>query len=495
MKMSAPRMFFWWMVSFMGGVFVASFFNFGAPLWVLFLLGAAWVFSFTLKKLRLISFVLGLLVFATAGVYLYQVKSAPLSFWQEKREKFNKNAQTQVIQGKIAGEFERRQKNARFVFKTEKKESILVFTNRYPRLYYGDKLRLKGKVQIPGQVDDFDWQGYLASQGIYKVMFYPQIEVLERSQKGSFLTYLYQARRQVREFFQENFSPYKSEMLRAIILGDKAISDQFRDKLSYSGTNHLVAISGLHIAIFAMLCLNLGVWMGLDKKRATLFALLVVAFFIFQIGFRASAIRAGIMGSILFLGYALGRLSRTDHLLVLAGFVMLWFNPLLLKYSVGFQLSFLALLGIIYLKPFFDWVLGTLQANRRVLGQDILTMTMAAQVGVLPLISYNFGYLSFVAPLANVLILYFMPVLMVSSLVVAVLCLISIACARILAFFISIFLDYILGVINVLGGFSFSHIKPQLSWSFLLLYYGLLLVFIIWWRSYYRRNLTPAAHV
>jgi len=146
--------------------------------------------------------------------------------------------------------------------------------------------------------------------------------------------------------------------------------------------------------------------------------------FIIMTGLQPSAIRAGIMGGLFLLGQYLGRLSVSSRAIIFAATLMLIQNPLLLRLDVGFQLSFLAMMGIIYLMPIFrdyflkwfpiewfqkHWWLSWLPTKS--LG-SILAMTLAAQVFTLPILIYNFGYMSLVAPLTNVLIVPLLPFVM-----------------------------------------------------------------------------------
>ena len=91
-----------------------------------------------------------------------------------------------------------------------------------------------------------------------------------------------------------------------------------------------------------------------DRRSAFYFVLMVIFLYVLFIGFPASAIRAALMGSVLLLAQKLGRLRSADRALLFVATLMLIINPSLLLFDVGFQLSFSATLGIIYLKPIID---------------------------------------------------------------------------------------------------------------------------------------------
>jgi len=130
------------------------------------------------------------------------------------------------------------------------------------------------------------------------------------------------------------------------------------------------------------------------------------------VGLPASAIRAGIMALIYLAGQALGRQAMGARIIVLAATVMLLFNPLLLLYDIGFQLSFLAVLGLIYCEPIFRGFVKFLAKrllNKKIEGKyenglTMLTVTISAQIFTLPIVIYNFGIISIVAPITNILV-------------------------------------------------------------------------------------------
>lgn len=490
MNLVPSRKLFWILICFIGGVFIGSYFNFFSPLWLLYLsLGLA-ILSLALKKSR--AFFVFTLIFAFLfGAFLFNLESEKLKYWRQRKESINQSAKAKTLSGKIVSEFDRRRDNARFVFKTKKGEKILVFANRYPYRKLGSKLQLKGKAQVPGKIEGFDWQGYLAQKGIYKVIFYPEIKKLDSPQGFSWRRKLFLGKQKLRSFFKENFPSQKSQVLRALILGDQSISDKLRGQLSKTGTNHIVAISGLHIMLFISFGLALGLFLRLKKSWATIVALCLTFGFVILTGFKISALRAFFMALASYSGYFFGRLSRSEHTLILAAALMLAFNPLLLRFSVGFQLSFLALLGIVYGRDFFEYLLSKIKG--KFFGKEVLVMTLGAQLGVFPVIASNFGRFSLLAPLANVLILEIMPLLMGLSLVLSSLVFVSSFGVSIVSLGVEFILDYILGVISFLSNPSFLYFDFSFPVWGVGLYYIVLLVLLYFWRRFYRNNLTPAA--
>jgi len=105
-----------------------------------------------------------------------------------------------------------------------------------------------------------------------------------------------------------------------------------------------------------------------------------------------------------------GRLASSGNAIIFAGAVMLFINPLLLGWDVGFQLSFLATLGIVLSSPF--WEKSFVKKHKALGISEIVAMSISAQIFVLPIIAYNFHITSLISLLANVLILPVIPISM-----------------------------------------------------------------------------------
>jgi competence protein ComEC len=138
-------------------------------------------------------------------------------------------------------------------------------------------------------------------------------------------------------------------------------------------------------------------------------------FYIALIGLPASAMRAGLMGFLVLLALNIGRLNKMVNSLALAAFILLWINPKLLRDDIGFQLSFLAVLGIFLFNSFFKKIVRYEKIKSSFLKGilEVLVVTMSAQVLTLPIMALNFSQISVIAPLANLLILWTLPFLMI----------------------------------------------------------------------------------
>jgi len=274
-----------------------------------------------------------------------------------------------------------------------------------------------------------------------------------------------------------NLSPPQSGILSAILIGDKSqISKPWKEMLNRAGIRHVTAISGMHIVIISSLLLQLGILFGLYRGHAFYFAIGFLWLFILMIGFPPSAVRAGIMGSMFLFCGKIGRQKTADSSLMLTAAVMLVINPSLLRHSIGFQLSFLAVLGIIYLMPLFQTLLSRIKPLRVMRIDGLLAMTFSAQVFTLPVLIYHFGQVSVASPITNLLVVPLLPALMIFGFLFLIAGIIFQPLAFIFLFPVWLASTYITKITELFAGISFSAISFSIHWLWLIIIYSLLIV-------------------
>jgi len=489
--MTASKIFLYLCLSFIGGIFISSMLrpepiiNYGlgrAQIFVLgfLILGLILISVFwKYKKFVVIGFCL---LFLVAGIWRHQI--AELGIMNNELRRLNDLDQEITLIGIVFREPDIREKNTKLTIQPEKMEGkILVTTNRYPEYQYGDKLKITGKLLTPLEFEDFNYKEYLAKDEIYSVIYWPEIEILDRENYRSPASIIYAKtlsfKNKLRGSIYQNLSPPQSSILGAVILGDKSrISQEWKERLNYAGVRHLTAISGMHVAILTSVLMTLLIGLGLWRQQAFYFAIILITLFIVMTGLQPSAIRAGIMGGLFLFAQYLGRLNISSRAIIMAAAVMLAQNPLLLRLDVGFQLSFLAMMGIIYLLPIFrSWF-------RKIPNffqfRNILAMTLSAQIFTLPILIYNFGYLSLVAPITNVLILPLLPLIMISGFIFGLLGMLWQPLGWILSWPAWFLLTYLIKVVDRFSSQSFASLTLEISWIWLLLLY--LILGLITWR-------------
>ena len=319
---------------------------------------------------------------------------------------------------------------------------IRITTDNLRNYLYGEIVKVKGTVKEPENFADFNWRGYLAKEGVYYTMYKPEIKstgIIEED----ILHYSGKVRQKMQTNINNSLLPPNSSLYSAMVLGNKSyLSQKQKDNLASAGLSHIAAISGMHIATILFVLLGLFLRAGMWRRQAAILALAFITFYILVIGAPASAMRAGIMAGVLILGWLFGRPNFSWRALLIAGAVMVLFNPYIVRYDIGFQLSFLAVLGILlffekiefYLKKLQykiiefisrgpvtkDRPLATYMADGKFGFISILAVTLSAQALTFPLIIYNFGSFSLVSPLTNLLVVPLLPAVLVSGFIAAI---------------------------------------------------------------------------
>ena len=371
---------------------------------------------------------------------------------------------------------------------TEVSGRILLTTGLYPEYRYGEILEIEGFLQAPPDFPDFAYSRYLAKEGIYSVIYYPDIKRLGEidlsfSQKIKQNIFAFKDR--LSHLVERGLGDPEAALVKAMVLGDKStVPPDLRDDFSRAGISHITAISGMHIGILAALVFQVLLSLGFARKRVFIFSCFFLVFYIFLIGLPASAVRAGAMGILLLLSFNLGRFAKTENLIVLAAASMLVFNPFLLRDDLGFQLSFLAVSGIWYFYPLSNHLRQLHQNNFLFKSiSDVLIITLAAQILTLPLIAYNFSHISLLAPLANLLVLWTLPFILILSLIGLILSLVYPFLARVFFLPVDFLISYVAELGQFISSLSWGVLMVESSFWWWIFYYVLLLLLILAWRK------------
>jgi len=168
--------------------------------------------------------------------------------------------------------------------------------------------------------------------------------------------------------------------------------------------------------------------------------------------------------------------SLVGNVLVLTAVVMALQNPLVLLWDAGFQLSFISTLGLVYVTPAIrNWFVKVPE----VMGiRESLISTLSAITATLPLILFQFGRLSIVAPIVNILILWIIPTIMMLGFFAVVLSFVLFPLGEVVAWVAWVGLQYITKVVEFFAGLKWSAVDLRISWWVMVLLYLLLIYFI-----------------
>ena len=416
------------------------------------------------KKTLLVA---GLCLFALFGGGLHFPSSLPPA--DEHSLCFYNDTGIVEIQGMVAEEPDIRDKYCLLTFsageiiadgaRKEISGKALVRIPQYPAYHYGDVLKIMGKLETPPQFEDFDYASYLADRGIYSVMYYPGVELLDRGQGLKPLQLIHSLRERLAASLAKALPEPQGSLAQAILLGLRGnIPDSLYEAFSRTGTAHLLAISGLHISIIIAMFLSFGILVFGRRRSIYIWLTLAITWlYVLLAGMHPPIIRAAIMGSLFLIAEYLGRQRSAIIALAFAAAVMVGVKPYIL-WTVSFQLSYLAMAGLIVLYPYFQaWgrkgVVFLFGTKEKILAAgntitDGFAATLSAIVAVGPLIAYNFGIVSLVALPATFFSLPALPFIIVTSALVAFVGLLASLAAQILGWLAWLFLSYLVFVVQ-----------------------------------------------
>ncbi|MEK7208823.1 MAG: ComEC/Rec2 family competence protein [Patescibacteria group bacterium] len=404
---------------FATGVFFRSFFNFGwagIGLFVLLAIGALgqsffpstekWHASPSTWRAAALFF-----LFVGLGVIRFEFKDQ-----SEFAAALNWRDSTATLTGLIVSEPEERDERTRLVFQPDNWPiKILLLASPFPEFNYGDRLKISGRLlKIKNfQAEDTGrivaYADYLAAAEIYYEMFEPKINLIAARQGWWWQEKLFDWKKVLLTRLAATVPEPETSLLAGLTVGARrSLGADWTEKFRRAGLLHLVVLSGYNLSIVAAAILaGLGF---LSKRIRLLVAALAVVLFTLMVGAGPATIRACLMALIALLAQATGRRYLAGWALGAAGFLMLLVNPKVLVFDPGFQLSFLATAGLIYLAPPLAARLKFITAKLGL--RDLVAITLAAQVAVLPWFLYHGATLPLLALPANLLVLPLVPAAM-----------------------------------------------------------------------------------
>ena len=421
--MHTSVMFRWALAGFLAGVLAASFalFHPAVP-WLMFGVGCL-----ALLSPRPRDVLLGLILVAAAmGVGRTMSSIERPSVLRELAA----DSPVVTIEGFVDGNFELTARGGKWPLRVLRvrtaqgvhvvDDRVIVYGLDWVRPLQGQALALTGKLQPPTNSGDFDYISYLAKDGIHAQMYFPEYGVpageLAVPWTVRIRRPLWSVRDAVGGALLRAVPGQEGAYLGGIILGTRgALEPTLKDSFSRTGTSHILAISGYNITIIAGVLMTLLATFG--RTRSYWLTVAGIIAFTLMVGASASVVRASVMGILALTAVYHGRKADGGGTVLLAAALMAAANPLLVRWDVGFQLSFLAVVGIIWVEPIIRPLL------MRFLYEPLARLTattLAAQVMVLPLILYDFGTLAVYTLPVNLAVLPLVPLAMALGLATGV---------------------------------------------------------------------------
>jgi len=347
-------------------------------------------------------------------------------------------------------------------------QEVFITIPVFSQLHYGDTVGITGILK----------ERVLNKNKTIMTMSYPKIEVVKDS-KNLFIAISSVIREKAASLFGKNLPQTSASLLLGIVFGIKeSMPQDFTESLRVSGVFHVVAASGMNVTMVGGFLSSL---FGFFLKRqiAILASVIGITFYAVLAGLDPPIVRASIMGMLVFTGQLIGRQTLGAYGLFLSGFVMLFWSPKLI-FDVGFQLSFLATAGLLYIRPLFERSKkAKVILNKSIVGEGVVT-TIAAQAGTLPILVSNFGAYSLWSVIVNGLVLWTIPTLMVIGGVGAILGMIAEPLGSTFLYLSLPFLLYFQKVVSMFASFGGVVNFGVLPWQLSLSYYSFLISLVLW---------------
>ena len=224
---------------------------------------------------------------------------------------------------------------------------ILVEAPRSAEINYGDRIRATGALATPATWDTFSYADYLGRQGVFTLMRNAGVEVIGAGYGSPVWTLLLELKQIVRGEIAKALPEPSAGLLTGILLGDeRGISPALAEDFQRVGASHIVAISGFNMVIVSAVVIAVLSSLFPGKSPwVTVSAITVIAVYSLFVGGSASIMRAALMSSLLIIGKQLNRRTFVPTSLAFAALLLSFGDPNVLL-DVGFQLSFLAVLGL-----------------------------------------------------------------------------------------------------------------------------------------------------
>lgn len=346
----------------------------------------------------------------------------------------------------------------------------------------GDSVYFTGTI-IPIQEKrnphDFDYEGYLKSQGIETQIRLDHLHQLTPNSKISEWVWW---REKALNLVNQNFDDQTAPIAKALLVGFKQDLDtESKTAFARAGLSHIMAVSGLHVGFIVAPFWVIIPWFWTKRYGSQIgFILLLILLLCYAglTGFSPSVMRASVMAGFLSYGKLFHKINDSINLTAAAAFLLLVINPDNL-FNIGFQLSFSAVLIILLILPVIQNMLPY-WIRVRWYGKPlmIVIVSLVVQFGLYPLQAYYFGEISLVSPLANALFVPLLGIIVPLSLLAVLLTTVSPAIGFIINFPSFIFLGLMSDFVHTAASWEWAWTTASLSNNLIFLFW-LLLIFTI----------------
>ncbi len=408
------RAIIWLAFGFLAGVFIASFISLGTSLvFTTALLSGALFFVSQRRHAPRVFLLASMFLGVSMGLF-----HTYMSFYTPNTYDALVGSPV-VLEGIIVDDPERRPTTTHVVVRTDHApdEYVLLYGDRFHDVVYGDRVRVEGVLEYPHAFSDntgtriFRYPEFLAKDHVRYVMHRPAITVLVSDEYTDLFSFLFSIKHRFTDAVHLMLVEPKASLASGITVGERqALTEYWKEVFIRTGLIHIVVLSGFNITLIVGAVL--AILHALTARRRVHFfvGVLIIMLFVLMTGASPTGVRAGIMASIAMLAVYTHRDFDALRALFFAAVCMVAWNPYVLVFDPGFQLSVIATFGLVYASPVFHVLFHRVPEAGAL--REIVASTFATYLFVLPYLLFMSGTWSFIALPINILVLPFIPLAM-----------------------------------------------------------------------------------
>ncbi len=466
------------MSGFCAGVFVRSVYSFGlAPIIFVLVLAAICAGARYAQPRRVYSLGAVFFVLLACGMFRAQLADTPLppSFAAQLSENV-------TYTGTVASDPDVRDADQLVtvaVSQGNESTKILAIAPLYPSVAVGEQVSLAGVLAVPAPFATdggrtFAYDKYLQKDGVRFEIMRATLAELTPAPWYSPASFFAKIKHAFMNGLDAALPEPAASLAAGIVIGGKSgLGRELQDAFVRSGLVQIVVLSGYNVMVVASGVMAALSYFRAPRRLAVILGAVALVCFVLAAGLSATAIRAMLMALIALYARATARSYVTGRALLAVVFLMLVWNPLLLAYDPGFDLSVAATAGLIWLAPFIERKLVKIKNE---FWRTAFATTLAAQIAVWPLLLYETGDLSLVSIPANILTMPVVPLAMTAAAIAGVSGVFFGPFASIIAFPAYLAVGYIIAVAQAASALPFAaFVMPAFPFVFVIAAYAALI--------------------
>ena len=487
-------------IGYMIGILLGLYFNFSVALLYIFIAAIYFILKTFLSKNKwnILSprryFRYIKIFFNRKSIYLIIIISIIsnliVNFQNEKYENVYKDGEELTLIAIVDSNKEEKEYKDTYKIKTENKDANLILSlnkNKDIELEYGDKILIKGEFVEPSEVRNyggFDYKEYLKSIKIHGTIRADNIEILAKNSNNPIFTFANKINLKIKENINKLIPEKYSAIFTGLILGDTSkVEEEVNDNFKIANISHVLAISGMHIT-YIVIGIELLLKRGIGKRKTRIITIIILVMYMFITGFMPSVVRSSIMGIIMLISKLIHRKNDIWTSISLSLLILLIYNPFLIL-NVGLQLSYLGTIGIVcFNKNVYNFLRKLKIQNKKIKYRinrkfilfmdkikEILSVTLSAQIVILPILLFNFNILGIYFFISNILVSVIIGPIIIVGFVCILISFISIEIAKILSIFMSVGIQILISISEISHlPFSKIYIPTPKVWQIVIYY-------------------------